>query len=686
MKTGQEQRQNVRVFLLFLFLLSALFMFCKTVTCQAETVYHEEQLVSLLQEQAISTSRAEFTCAGDFYSRLKNDDFAALYRAVVKAGFDHSQVSISYNDFRQFIQISGLTYTGLPWRECESTEDVRFALGQLAPSKQGFILLLNSDAARQVVSGDTLRKYMAQNGIESYYSLYSVEVGIIRFSSIKYFDVPYVYVQDLLQFSSAVSEFSDRGINDFYIVFEPEFFARVSEDPRQNTIMIGSSKIGNHMSSTDPGACVIRYSSVEFTDVPREICRTVEDVPEAIRRMGIGGVRNFELIFPDTAVFDALYRNDFALLYALEADAGMSSGSISYSSAADRIVIRDAVITADAVTLNGLSETLAYAESQISAGMDDIHLFCSPGLFDALLGNMQDRSAEKDSLNRIYDLTAHTGIFDYDITISNAAHVINIHINKLYPGRAVMRAVETGNREGLSAREMEVWSAASQIAGVLRTEDTLMTAKLVHDWICDHVIYADDETTDEDDTAIGAILNGRANCDGYADAFYLIGSLAGLNIRYQHGDSFQRQNEWQSYSVSHMWNLLENGGQWRMVDVTWDDEADGWSYLWFNVGQDIARRMHIWNEDMTVPLAALSDRRIHGENEYYVWSGDELYDAVNAAHQARQSNFHILFQDPSLSYLHETGLSAVMDRCPGSMVTYSWNERMSLLSFFDIRW
>jgi len=161
-----------------------------------------------------------------------------------------------------------------------------------------------------------------------------------------------------------------------------------------------------------------------------------------------------------------------------------------------------------------------------SGGSDDIHLFCAPDLFEALLGSVRDLSAVNKSLSRIYDLTAHTGIFDYDISISNAANVINIHINALYPGRAVTRAERTGDRTGLSARELDVWSAASQIAGVLRMEDPLMTAKLVHDWICDHVVYVDDETTDEDDTAIGAILNGRANCDGYADAFYLIGSLA----------------------------------------------------------------------------------------------------------------------------------------------------------------
>lgn len=687
-RIGEERRRDqwVILMILVLMLFSALLPEYAAFG-QGESISHEQQLLTLLADPAVfNASRVEFTCEGNFYSQLKKNDFVGLYRVLVKAGYDNSQVSVSYNDFRHYVQISELSYTGLPWAECVSMDDVRFALSQLTSSQQGFVLLCEPDTVRQLVSGETLRRYMAQSGVESYYSLYSIETGIIKFSALSYFEVPYVFVQDFLQFSAAVSAFSDRGINDFYIVFEPELFARVSGDAQQNTIMIGSSKIGNHMSSTDPGACVIRYSAVEFTDVPREICRSVEDVPEAIRRMGAGGVRNFELIFPDTSVFDALFRDDFALLYRLEADAGMSSGSISYSSASDRIVVRDAVITADAVTLTGLSDALAYAEAQVKAGADDIHLFCSPELFDALLGNVRDFTAENKSLNRIYDLTAQSGIFDYDITVSNAARVINIHINALYPGRAVMRAVQSGNQAGLSPRDLEVWAAASQIAAVLRTEDPLMTAKLVHDWICDHVVYVDDDLTDEDDTAVGAILNGRANCDGYADAFYLIGSLAGLNVRYQHGDSFQRQNDLQTYSVSHMWNLLNTDGQWRMVDVTWDDEENGWSYLWFNVGEDIARRMHIWNADMTVPSAPSSDRRIHGENEYYVRSETELMDAVNAAYQARQSDFHILFEYPSLAYLYETGLSAVMDRCPGSVVTYSWNERMLLLSFLDILW
>ena len=564
-----------------------------------------QQLLDLLTEQKrYNAEQVEFTCSDSLYNYLWEDNFFELYHLLVKAGIDHGQVSISYNDYRHFIQISGLRYEDLPWAECDSMDDVHAALTRLAGARNGFVLLSSYSLAEQLVKGNTLRLCMIRNGIESYFTLYSLESGIIKISQIKYFEVPYRYVEDFLQFSAAVSEFWELGINDFYIVFEPELFARIFSDPEQNTFMIGSSKLGNYRSSTDADGCVIRYSDVEFSTAPREICRRVADVPDAIRRMGAAGIRDFEMIFPDTAVFEALYRDDFALLYSLEAEAGMSSGKISYSSASDRIVFTDAEITADAVMLTSLREALDYTEAQIAAGSSGIHLFCTPELFDALVGDLRTASVEERKLSRIYDLTSHTGIFNYDISVSDAARVINIYINSLYPGTAVMRAVRTESTEGLSSREMEVWAAAARIAEASRSADPLQTARAVHDWLCINVVYVDDEASDEDDNAIGAILNGRANCDGYADAFYLIGSLAGLNVRYQHGDSYQQWSEPKDYSVTHLWNLLEIGGEWRMVDVTWDDEPNGWSYRWFNVGRDIAGQMHVWNEDMTMPLAA----------------------------------------------------------------------------------
>ena len=589
-----------------LFILGLLFFFISSFPASALPPYFtdENQLVNYLAGQKGSgVSKIEFNCSGDFFSALKEDNFFVLYQVLVRSGIDCGQAAVSYNDLLHYVQLNDIRYTDTPWAACNDMDDVRRAVKELVPNQNGFILLGSPQLIESLSGGNTLQRILVRNGVESYLTSVMPDAGILLISGITYLPVPYAVAEDYAQFASAAAGFQAMGVNDFYIVFDPELFTRVREDPTQYTIMIGSSKLSNYRSSIDPGTCSIRFSDVTFTDAPREICRTVGDVPEAIKRMGTAGIRDFELIFPDTSVFEALRKDDFALLLNLEAAAGMSGGNISYSSSSDRIIFNDAVISANAVMLRTLEEAVSYTEAQVKAGEKDIHLFCTPELFDALMGDLLDFAVEHSGMNRIYDLVSHAGIFQYDLSSVRASHVINIHINRLYPGTAVMIAERSGNYDSLTSRELELRAAAVSAAMAARSDDPLQTARNIHDWICGHTTYVDDGSTDDDDNAIGAVLNGEANCDGYADAFYLIGSLAGLHIRYQHGDSYYKDPVMQEESATHLWNLLELNGLWHMVDVTWDDQPSGIIYRWFNVGRDVADETHFWNKDMTVELA-----------------------------------------------------------------------------------
>ena len=585
------------VSLLFIFMILSV-----PVPASAQGPYFSEeyQLLNYLDDHP---SQASFNCSKEFYTKLQENEFFELYHALVKAGIDYSQVMISYNDFLHHIEVSNIAYTNTPWAECSDMESVRQAVRDLASNRDGFILLCPWLLADNLLEGSALHRALIRSGIESYHTSYAQDAGIIRVTDIHHLPVPYAVIQDYAQFASAIAGFEQMGISDFYTVFDPDLFQRITDEPQQYTIMIGTSRLGNYRSATDPVSCAIRFSEVEFTDAPREICRSIDDVPDAIRRMGTAGIRDFELIFPDTRIFEALAANDFDLLLNLEASAGMSDGRISYSSSSDRIIFTDAEITANAVMLQSLPEAIAYTESQVNSGARDIHLFCSAELFEALMGDLLEFAVIHNGMNRIYDLIAHAGIFNYDLSSVRASHVINIHINQLFPGTAVMQAVRSGDSSSLTPRELQVWSAASEIAKASLSPDPLQTARTIHDWLCSHVVYVDDDFTDEDDNAIGAILNGQANCDGYSDAFYLIGSLAGLNIRYQHGDIYDKNPYQQSKASTHLWNLLEMDGQWRMVDVTNDDVPYSQSYRWFNAGSAAAREMFYWNEDMTVPIA-----------------------------------------------------------------------------------
>lgn len=124
--------------------------------------------------------------------------------------------------------------------------------------------------------------------------------------------------------------------------------------------------------------------------------------------------------------------------------------------------------------------------------------------------------------------------------------------------------------------------------------------RYMHDWLCRNVSYQDggtDECTIYD-TAEGALYYGKAECDGYADAFYLLCSLAGLQVGYQHGGT-------DNSTTGHLWNIIYMGEHWVHVDVTWDDLDDASNpdfaakYLYFNTGGQMLDD-HFWNSSLSV--------------------------------------------------------------------------------------
>ena len=60
-------------------------------------------------------------------------------------------------------------------------------------------------------------------------------------------------------------------------------------------------------------------------------------------------------------------------------------------------------------------------------------------------------------------------------------------------------------------------------------------------------------------SAVSVLVWGQANCQGFSDAYYLLGTLAGLRVRYQTG--FKDR-------LPHLRNTVLLDGRWQTVDVT----------------------------------------------------------------------------------------------------------------------
>lgn len=96
----------------------------------------------------------------------------------------------------------------------------------------------------------------------------------------------------------------------------------------------------------------------------------------------------------------------------------------------------------------------------------------------------------------------------------------------------------------------------------------------VHDYIINNTKYDTEKNNNgtskyRSNTAYGALIDGYATCNGYADAYAL--ALDRLGIK--------------NYKVSsntHIWNAVYYDNEWLHIDLTWDDpvSTDGNNYLY----------------------------------------------------------------------------------------------------------
>ncbi len=112
-----------------------------------------------------------------------------------------------------------------------------------------------------------------------------------------------------------------------------------------------------------------------------------------------------------------------------------------------------------------------------------------------------------------------------------------------------------------------------------------------HDYLCRETVYVETDEGTVFDEATGPLYYGKAECDGYADAFYLLCSLAGLQVGFQHGTT-------DGYEGTHLWNIINIGDCWMHVDVTWDDleyeQCPEYcsKYLYFNTSGEMLTTHH----------------------------------------------------------------------------------------------
>ena len=127
-------------------------------------------------------------------------------------------------------------------------------------------------------------------------------------------------------------------------------------------------------------------------------------------------------------------------------------------------------------------------------------------------------------------------------------------------------------------------------------------------------------------TAYGALVVGKATCQGYADAMHLLLSRAGFETCFCIGIG---NNE----ALTHKWNYVKlDDGQWYILDPTWADPSDhndDPSYICYDYflisDEEILKDHKVKYESpfFPVPVATSMDMNYHKMEGYYCTSYEE---------------------------------------------------------------
>lgn len=325
-------------------------------------------------------------------------------------------------------------------------------------------------------------------------------------------------------------------------------------------------------------------------------------------------------------------------------------------------------------------------EPEVSYG--EAELFQRGSLTGAqtLPGQLALQSNEEDAYQRIYDglkqQMSEIDLRDLGLTIAQLQDIYERVINDnpelfyatggylYYHSGDLVTRVQPNYLDGIpdgAAEQLEqaVEQALERVEpGMSQTEIALA----LHDYLVEHVAYNWEVATtgSTDDrlvyTTYGALVNGDAVCQGYAESYQLLLKRCGI-----------KSVVVSSKAMNHAWNLVEIDGSWYHVDTTWDDpvpDLPGYceheNFLRSDAGiASSGTKGHYGWEDTGITVSAsepdglfreTSNRMYYYEGNYYyltiqsgkgsLWRADSLTDETPDVVQSNMSFFRYRYLNP----------------------------------------
>lgn len=194
-------------------------------------------------------------------------------------------------------------------------------------------------------------------------------------------------------------------------------------------------------------------------------------------------------------------------------------------------------------------------------------------------------------------------------------------------------------------------TADAVLSDLPQTEDDYIIEKYIHDRVAALCVYDEEAAAAEAEfypdayTAYGALVEGKAVCEGYAKAFQYLLHRAGLPATVVVGTSL-------SNTEDHMWNLVTVNGENYFVDPTWNDIQNRVQYTFFNLTTEMLSSTHtIDKEQMAVTECTATADNYFFRNHTYIdtYTRDTIAKRIAARINAGDQVIQLKFEKNKFS-------------------------------------
>ncbi len=236
--------------------------------------------------------------------------------------------------------------------------------------------------------------------------------------------------------------------------------------------------------------------------------------------------------------------------------------------------------TSPAPTFRSEEQALAYLESELERFSPKVSLRLRRGMDSAFARKAADMAASRGYANHATYYVSEDEL-TFIPTYSDWVLMRAVFLGQ-QPQSVLSAEMKRAYRRALSSVEAEREKLKEVNDGEERER---RLALALHDYLCHHASYSPKNRESVTTAASLLLLKGRGVCEGYARAYALLLTMAGIENRYICGHA---------KGVDHAWNMVKLGGRWCHVDVTYDDRGGAPSRLYCDLSDRQVARDHRW--------------------------------------------------------------------------------------------